>query len=243
MIGGVTAGVMQHIRGGSFSRGFVKGMLGGGIVWAGKLVAAQRFSGSGFLGREVAAVGSSMVHNTGSGQSLLEELVLPVGPIRLYVRPGARVPFVPKVDVLASAWLAYGIVESELDFDAGESISSGAPVFRTDGKVLKFGSDSMHAAGLMNAGVIFVADVPAFGSDFTRRALAHERVHVIQGDQLFLWWTDPAEEWVVGKARGADRVLRHVDFNLSTNLLELLGRFFPEHGDRPWEMEAIFLTR
>jgi hypothetical protein len=137
MIGGVTAGLTQYIRGGSFSRGFVKGMLGGGMVWAGKLVAAQRFSGSGLAGRELAAVGSSMVRNSGLGQGLLEELVLPVGPVRLYVRPGAPTPVVPKVDVVASAWLAYGIVESELDFDAVESISSGAPVFRTDGKVLR----------------------------------------------------------------------------------------------------------
>jgi hypothetical protein len=31
--------------------------------------------------------------------------------------------------------------------------------------------------------------------------------------------------------------------NLSTELLRLLGGLIPEHGDRPWELESIFLAR
>jgi hypothetical protein len=243
LIGGLTAGVMQHARGESFARGFVRGALGGGAVWAGKWVAAQRFSGAGLAGREVAATGASMIRNAGRGQGFFEELVLPFGPVRFHITPGAPAPVRPKLDVLGTAWLLYGVSERELELDVGGSLSAGAPVFRTDGKILSIGDDSLHAAGIANAGVVFVADVPAYGASLQRRALAHERVHVLQEDQLFLLWTDPAEDWLLERLPGGTHASRFIDLNLSTELLRLLGRFFPDHGERPWEMEAIFLAR
>ncbi len=242
ILGGVTAGVMQHFRGGSFTRGLANGMLGGGVVWAGKWLTAQRFSGAGLAGREVAAVGGSMVRNAGLGRGLAEELVLPVGPVRLYVRPGESWRVVPKVDATTVGWVAYGILERELEFDAAASISAGAPVFRTDGKVMLTDSDT-HAAGITESGVILLADVPEYGSNVARRSFAHERVHVIQGDQIFLWWTKPVEEWAMTRAPGGKLAMRYVDINLSFPLLGFMGGWFPKHDDRPHELEAIFLAR
>jgi hypothetical protein len=243
LLGGFTAGVAQHARGGSFTRGFAHGLLGGGVVSAGKWAAAQRFSGAGLAGRQIAAVGISMTRNAALGAPLLDELILPVGPARLYVRGSAGRPRVRvRIDAFATGWLIYGIAERELHFDAGGSVSAGAPVFRTRGTILRLGDDA-HAVGLTNAGVVFLADVPAYGGRFTRRALAHERVHVLQSDQLFALWTDPAEDWLLRRLPGGALLSAHVDVGVSTELLKLLGRLFPEHGDRPWELEATFLAR
>src|SRR5688500_10942351 len=84
LLSGVTAGVIQELRGGSFSDGFARGALGGVVIYAGKRVAMDRFAGAGLLGREVAAVGTSMVRNAADGVGLLDRVVLPVGPVRVY---------------------------------------------------------------------------------------------------------------------------------------------------------------
>ncbi len=79
VLSGVTAGVVQKLRGGSFRDGFVRGLTGGGVIYLGKRVAAERFSGAGLLGREVASLGTSMVRNASEGYGLLDDVVLPVG--------------------------------------------------------------------------------------------------------------------------------------------------------------------
>lgn len=85
LLGGATAAGMRLIRGESASESwsaFWTGTLGGGVTYAGKRVAVERFGGAGFLGRELATVGGSMVRNASAGRGVLEELVLPVGPVR-----------------------------------------------------------------------------------------------------------------------------------------------------------------
>lgn len=260
LVGGLTAGVIQHLRGGDFADGFTRGALGGGLVYAGKRVAAERFWGAGLMGRQVAAVGASVTRNAAFARPSLETVVLPLGPLRAVVtRAGSGATLAgtgtgagfsvavgglrirPKLDAAAAAWIAYGIAEPELSFDAGESLSAGTPVFRTSGTVMKLSGGTL-AAGLTKSGVVMLSDVPAFGRTFAQRALRHERVHVIQQDQVFTIWTDPLEDWFASKL-GAERLNGWADANLSTELLELLGNLIEDHGDRPWELEAIFLAR
>ena len=242
LLGGVTAGVLQRIRGGSFPRAFVRGALGGSAVYAGKRIAAERFAGAGLLGREAAAVGLSIVRNAADAVPVLDRLVLPAGPVRLYVRPGARAVHA-KLDALAFGWMLYGIAEPELSFDWSESLSAGAPVFFTDGTVIRTGADSAHAAGITESGVILVAGVPAFGPSFRARSLAHERVHVLQGDQVFAQWTDPLEDALLPGLPYGRTFDRYVDVGLSTGVLQLLGVLFPDYENRPWELEARFFAR
>jgi hypothetical protein len=242
LVGGLTAGLARTLRGGSFGDGFVRGALGGAVVYGGKRLAAERFEGAGLAGREVAAVGSSMVRNAADGAPLLERLVLPFGPVRLYVRPAAR-SVRPKLDALALGWTLYGVLESELTFDLGSSLSAGAPVFATDGKVIRTSGDTLHAGGLAVSGVILLADVPAFGDVFLARALAHERVHVLQGDHIFTMWTDPLWEWVLPELPGGRVVDSIADVDLSSAVFRLMAVLFPDHDDRPWELEAAFLAR
>jgi hypothetical protein len=242
LIGGLTAGIAQRMRGGSFRDGFTRGAFGGAVTWAGKRVASERFAAAGLLGRTIAAGGASVSRNASIGAGSLDRLIVPIGPVWLDVSPSTR-RVRGRVDVAALAWLVYAIAEPELSIDAAETLSAGAPVFRTDGKLLSFGNDSVHAAGVTNAGVILLAGVPAFGDVFERRAIAHERIHVLQEDQLAILWTDPAIAWGAEKLPAGNVANRFIAWNLGTEVLRTFGHAFPEHGDRPWEMESIFFAR
>ncbi len=243
LLGGISAGVLRELRGGSFRDGFFRGAVGGSMIYVSKRVVAGEFDGAGLIGRELGAVGASVVRNAGEGRGMFEELVLPIGPSRLYVNTQrGAVRLVP--DLTAIAWTISGIVEPELRLDWRESLSSGTPVFFADDRIIIISADSNHVGGLTNSGVIMLANVPAFGPDVARINLKHERVHVVQEDQVFLTITDPFEDWVVGKLPYAGGFLvKHVDINLATSLFEVIGGWLPEFLDRPWETEAVFRAR
>jgi hypothetical protein len=243
LLGGLTAGVMQHARGGSFSDGFLRGALGGGVVYAGKRVAAERFDGAGLLGREIAAAGISVSRNAALGLPSLSRLSFPIGPIRLNIERSDGVRVRPSLDLVALGWTAWALSRSELSLSAGRSLSAGTLVFRTDNEVLLLGNDSVHAGGIAAAGIILLSDVPAFGDRYLDRSFAHERVHVLQEDQLASLWIDPAADWLLSRTRAGERIAPYVDINLSAEVLRLFGGLFPVYDDRPWELESIFFAR
>lgn len=242
LIGALTGGLSQHLGGGSFRDGFVEGALGGSIVYAGKRTAAESFAGAGFLGRSMAAVGASSVRNVSRGDPLFSRLTLPLGPLWVEFDTPTR-ELSARLDPVALGWMAYGISEPELELDWGATFSNGAPVFKTHNKVLKLGGDTIHVAGVTNAGIVYSADVPAYGPGHARRHRAHEQVHVIQEDQLAIMWTDPLGRWAMGRAARLRRLRSRLAVNLSTEILRLLGHAVPEHGDRPWEVESVFFAR
>lgn len=241
-LGALTGGIIQELKGGSFKDGFVRGALGGSIVYVGKRVAAERFTGAGFAGRELAAVGSSAVRNAADGVGTFDRLILPVAITKVYWNRqtgSARI----KLDAVAAGYTTYGILEDQLHFDAHESFSAGTFVFRTHNKVIEGRHDAEVAAGVQAEGVIFRADVPGWGHTFLKRAVAHERVHVLQDDQLFITLNERADEWLFSKTSLTRTAARYIDLNLSTEALRELARLIPKHSDRPWETEAIYLTR
>jgi hypothetical protein len=242
LLGGLSGGVMHKLHGGSFGTGFLRGMAGGAVIYGGKRIAVERFGGAGLVGRQVAAVGGSMVRNAGEGRGIVERVMLPVGPAWLYVQGSApRVRL--RVDAFALGWFLYALQESELELDAGRSLSAGTPVFTTRNRIITADGDSVHAGGAVKPGNIMLADVPAFGREFARRTFEHERVHALQLDQIFLTVTGPAESELMSRTPGLRKLERYVVINLSGQLLELLGGWIPEHLDRPWETEAIFFSR
>ena len=242
VFGGLTAGVIQELRGGSFRDGFTRGALGGGVVYVGKRVSAARFDGAGFAGREIAALGSAVIRNASDARPALEQIVFPIGPLQLHVWPRQR-RLDASFDVIAAGWIVYGLTEPELRFSTHESLSAGTAVFRTDNRVIVNEGNRVHAGGFAAAGVVFQSLVPAWGEAFLERALAHERVHVAQEDQLFYTILEPATDWIFSKVPHGPSIARRIDVNLSTELLGLLAHLFPKHIDRPWELEAIYLSR
>ena len=242
LLGALTGGLAQHFRGGSFQDGFLRGALGGTIVYAGKRTASESFAGAGLLGRSVAAVGSSSVRNASEGAPLLSRLTLPLGPVWVEIDTSSR-GIAARIDPVALGWIAYAISEPELELDWGATFSGATPTFKTHNKVFELPGDTVHAAGLTNAGIVYLADIPAYGAVDKRRHRAHEQIHVIQEDQLAITWTDPLGRWAIGSVPGLESVRSRLAVNLSTEILRILAGGIAEHEDRPWEVESIFFAR
>jgi hypothetical protein len=203
---GLTAGLFQLARGESFADGFARGALGGSVHYAGMRISAQAFDGAGLLGRQVSAAGVSMVRNASDGNGLLERMFVPLGPLHLYLDLADGVSVQPKLNLAALVVLISAAAEPEFTLDAGASLSSGAPVFRAHDKPLRSGGKRVN--GFFMPGSIFVSNVSALELP---RVLAHERVHVLQGDWLFLALSEPAEAWVVSKIPLGSAAYRYVD--------------------------------
>jgi hypothetical protein len=146
--------------------------------------------------------------------------------------------------VYSTAWMLWAIQRDELHLDGAMSLSAGIPVFRTDNQLLVTSRrDTAHAAGIAEGGVVLIADVPAYGREFARRAFEHERIHIIQMDQVFRTITDPVENAVVDRVPYVRRLNNYFELNLSAPLFSLINDRIPKHLERPWETEAIFFSR
>jgi len=60
LLGGLATVVQQAVRWELHWEDVLAGAAGGGVGYAGKVLAAERFFGAGLLGRQVAAMGASM---------------------------------------------------------------------------------------------------------------------------------------------------------------------------------------
>lgn len=92
----------------------------------------------------------------------------------------------------------YGLSEERLTLDWGRTLSSGAPVFRTNAR-LRSGGDFVD--GVMAGGTITLSRLPESQLD---EVFAHERVHIVQRDFLKTTTGLLAEDWVRSKV-GLDR--------------------------------------
>jgi len=236
MVGGVAAAAVALVSGEPVGPAFLGGAAGGLVVYGGKRVAATRKTGAGFAGRQLAAVGGSMIRNAGAGQRPLHELVLPAWPLRIYLRPGgaSRV----KVDGATTAAALYFAIVNKATPDVGLSLSTGALVMRADpGDLRRIGD--MVATGESAAGVLIMDRSRT--DDALRLLTAHELVHVLQFDQVMLTIGEPAERGLARLHPWLRAVQERVDLGLIGGL-HFLGNDLLEYHDRPWEWEADFLT-
>jgi hypothetical protein len=243
LLGALTGGISQKLRGRSFEDGFTRGALGGLIMYGGKRITAKRFDGAGVLGREFAAVGESVIRNAGDAQPMFGRLILPFGPLRFYVTPRKLSASRIRVDVISLGWTIYGIAEPKLFFDAGQSLSAGGAVFRTHNRYLRLKGDTIDAGGVAIAGNVLVGDIPSFGRAALLRDLAHERVHTVQADAIFATMIDPLQAKLLPRVPLGATIDRYIDLNFSTDIIGVLSRFIPRHDARPWELEAEYLAR
>ena len=185
-LGALTAGLRAGFAGRPIWPAVCEGALGGVVVYAGKRVIGTEVPALGVGGRELAALGSSVVGNAGGGRAPLAGAVFPLGPVRLYLgRPaaagwssgGVRL----KLDLAGSLALAYMATRPGARFDLAASARAGAAVF--DG-VSDLGTD--HLAQNI-VGVIAVA--PSDVGD--RVGMAHELIHLTQWDFTFVAWSEP----------------------------------------------------
>ncbi len=241
LLGGLTAGVSQALRGGDFRDGFTRGALGGATAYLGRRIAAERFDGAGLVGRQLSSVGASIVRNASEGRPSLDRLVFSVAPLRVYVDRSDGWSVHPRLNARDLAWLLSFVADPATEFDLSNSLSAGAPVFRTP---LRSWTDreGERVDGIQSSGVIGLSDVP---EDLLRSAFAHERVHVLQHDFAFLVWTDPIETLVLSQHPATARLHRYLEPGVVFPLLRagVFRGFGVEHARQPSEIEAMFLDR
>jgi hypothetical protein len=238
LLAGMTAGVSQRLRGGQFGDGFARGAVAGAVAYVGRRVGAQRFDGAGLLGCQLLAGGVSMARNAGDGRPSLERLMFPIGPLHLHVDRGDGPVVQPKLHVVGLAQATRLALRDETRFDWSASLSAGAPVFRAPGQQLRFEGES--ATGLALHGSIILGEAGPDGPD---RLFAHERVHIIQGDYVFLAWNDPLEGWLADLSPPTRAAYRYLDFGAVLHVAAIgFSRVMTIPWDqRPHELEASFL--
>lgn len=228
LLGGLTGGVSALLRGKPVVEGFAMGAAGGGLVYAGKRLAGERWEGSGLIGRQIASVGSSFIGNAAAGRAALDRVALGLGPVHVYI--GRDRPAAWRLDAAGTALLLWGLLSDDMELRLTESLSTGAAVFHSE-----------RGSAFAGPGIIFYHR----GADPERHEyeLAHESVHVLHFDQAYLAWSEPVETWLASGSPAARAIHRHVELNVVGFGIGILGMRRWEHRDRPWEIEAMFLAR
>jgi len=228
-IGAVTVALNAVLRHRPFSwKEVLLGATGGLVTFTGKRIAVERFDGSGFLGRQVAGVGSALVYNVGHGDEPFERLSFAFGPLRLRVAraEGAHL-LVDAAPLIASAY--FFLSGRAVRLDVARSLSSGALVLRMR---------QQSRPGRTLGSIILMPD--AIETYDEALVVSHEAVHVLQADQVFWTLTADPDRWLA-RTLLPDAWADHVVLGLHVLMIGGAGQIIDYHG-RPWEVEAYRIT-
>lgn len=226
VLGGLTVGLWTRIRREEADDGFVAGLVGGALSFAGKRVAAEPWEGAGLLGRQISSVGASVVRNASDGRTVTGRLVFPVGPVRVYwEREGGRNVNV-RVDLPTVVGAVYALT-TDAGLDTGASLSSGALVFST----ARVDATPGRAIG----GTVLLREDHDLSRAERAAVFAHERVHVLQYDQALSSLGEPLDTWLMGLFSDSPEG-RWVDLGM----IGLVAVAAKQSGwpRPPWELEA-----
>lgn len=157
----------------SFGKGFLKGALGGVVVYAGYEVAASgaEFPLTGWFGAKVADLGHSMVHNALDGKDIFYRYESYVGPFYFAVEDIAGKPkFDLALHTASFLGLSYGIMGG-YKLDWKNSLSYLTPVFIVDHDIIEnhFTTD---AVGFTIGTAMFY-----YEGKNAEHILSHENIH------------------------------------------------------------------
>jgi len=234
LLGALTGGIGSHARGRSFRDGFVRGFLGGGVSYLGKRVSGASFPAAGLLGRQIGAAGASVVRSAAFGTGLLDTLVVPVGPARVYVALTSGSASTVRLDLEETAWLVHRLTSDRVSFDLARTLSAGSFVFTGERDL---GGDGDTARGRAASGVVSVREIDE-GID--EASFAHERVHIVQFDYLKIVQGLPTEGWAREELGiGWGSALHHLDFGVGQYpLVWILTAPWFSHSRQVLEIEA-----
>lgn len=196
MIGAAAAGVGALLRGEDTQRAFLLGAAGGSLGYLGKYAVTVGFTGAPIVGRQVAAVGNSIVANAASGDGALAEIWLPVSPLRVRLPTGAS-DWGVQLDLADLATVLYGVLTPELHLDGGLWLRYGTPVFVAVDHRIRLAATGRYLGGVATSGVILLSG--EVEGERRHTVLAHEMVHILQSDFAKVAISYPVEQWAVGK--------------------------------------------
>lgn len=234
-IGLVTATAWSLVRGHGFSDGVVRGLVGGAATGVGRQIAASPFSGSGFAGREVSAVGISLITSTGDDHLTLS---FPVGPAELQLKDGNTFDW--RVNVTDAIAVVVNSLHAGTHLDAGLSLSSGTFVFRDPRGSFRTSNGEAAASEFFQS--IMLSQSAFSESSQVPKVLYHENVHVLQDDYLADAVSDPIENAWLNRTRIGKRITRHFDLGLLSLPINGVANSIIPYASRPWEREAYALT-
>ena len=236
-LGGFSAAMFALVRGKNPWRAAFMGFGGGVALGVGKQVAGKRFDGSGLIGRQIAAFGTSVVRAASEDTMLF---IVPVGPMTFEVRPSAVDRVRPRVNLVGTATVLYYVIRADTRFDMRATLSAGAPVFRFPTETVTTRDGIIF--GRMDFGTIVLGSPPSALDEQRRRTLPHESIHILQYDFLDQALTLPPERAILRKLGVGAGFLRHVDLGAVSVLLAGVLQMHMDYDDRPWEREAVLLT-
>ena len=207
VIGALTGVVWATIRDSRSWKAAEQGLVGGVLMSVGRQTAATPFNGSGLLGREVSAVGVSLITSTGQRGATF---TFPVGPVSLEFGEHEYDWRLNATDFLLTIGMTF---YPSTRLDVGKSLSSGVPVFRirrTDfGQI---GDADVTAAQL--AGTVLLSRNAFDPLTGKAEVIYHENVHVLQEDYFEDAITLPAERAAIRPLPFGRRFLKHLDLGV-----------------------------
>lgn len=238
LIGGASAGLARLIAHKPFLGAFARGSAAGATSYIGKRIIANEGPWAAWTGRSVAAIAASEIRNAETGKRFLQEVILPIGPGRLYAEPRAGRLTRFKIDLAAIiASVAFARAE-DTRLNWSESLRNGAVVFN---QPFRNSGDASHVAGVIRIEDI-PANLPRNGRNYVRSGvLAHEIIHASQNDFAFITWAQPVEHALFDRKGIGHAVYSRVDFGLGVALWQFLNTTI-SHDQRPWEREAAHLA-
>ena len=236
-LGGFTAAMFALVRGKNPWRAAFMGFGGGVALGVGKQVAGRRFDGSGLIGRQLAALGTSVVRSASEDTMVF---IVPAGPMTLEVRPSAVDRVRPRLNLVGTATVLYYVIRADTRFDMRATLSAGAPVFRFPTETVTTRDGIIF--GRMDFGTIVLGTPLSVLEEQKRMTLPHESIHILQYDFLDQALTLPPERAILRKLGVGPGFLRHVDLGAVSVLLAGVLQMHMDYEDRPWEREAVLLT-
>ncbi|MGQ0714376.1 MAG: hypothetical protein ACT4PJ_11695 [Gemmatimonadaceae bacterium] len=236
-LGGFSAAMVALAKGKNPWRAALQGFGGGVALGAGKQIAGNRFDGAGLVGRQVSAIGTSLVRSA-SEDTLV--MLVPVGPVTFEVRPSAVDRVRPRVNVISAGTMLYYIIRDDTRFDLTATLSSGAPVFRFPTETVSTRDGIIF--GRMDFGTIVLGARPPIMDLQRQLTLPHEAIHVAQYDFLDHALALPPERAILRKIGVGEGFLRHADLGIVSVMLAGILQMHMDYDDRPWEREAVILT-
>ncbi len=234
-IGLATATAWSVVRGRGLTGGVRRGLLGGAAIGVGRQIAASPFSGSGFTGREISAVGISLITSVGSSHLRLS---FPVGPVEIQLVDGRTFDW--RVNATDAVAAVINSARAGTRLDAGLSLSSGTLVFRDKRIALHTASGEATAFEFFES--ITLARGAFHESERVPNVLFHENVHVLQDDFLADAVANPVESALLNRTEIGRRITRHIDLGLLSLPINGIANSLIPYTSRPWEREAYALT-
>lgn len=265
LIGGVSAAAQSFLTSSSATprEAFLKGALGGAVTHGGQRMVATGEAVLRLPGVQVAALGSNIARNAARGTAAFSELLFPLPPFYLRVRPGQNHPISVRlsgVGLVTIGLAAMSADRHQARLDWKETLLTGAPVFRSisswiypfeaaPGDACLHGDGCAGAAAGMHRGGITWYTTGGRSAAQSRHILTHEVLHLTQVNRDVILHAAPMSDGVLGYiggpfARAADLLV--IDAYLPITALNQLFAATvrsPTGPLRLYELEVEALTK